>query len=152
VKKLSVADFEDEALKVINLILRLWATIKKEATFGLSSLDLGIVEFVVLRLISEKRSSEAEIAKRLGITKAAMTYITDRLEQKKLVKRERRESDRRSFVLSLTQHGARTLKNAQRLYLLALKRRLKGMSEQEMGDLRILLEKLQQGLVLNYED
>lgn len=49
--------------------------------------------------------SIAAIGQELGLTPSTMTGLVDRLEDLRLVRRDRHETDRRAFVLRLTRKG-----------------------------------------------
>jgi DNA-binding MarR family transcriptional regulator len=55
------------------------------------------------------------VAKRLGIERARLVHLLDSLEQRKLVKRIKSKSDRRSHALHLTGQGETALAKFKRL-------------------------------------
>ena len=60
----------------------------------------------VLRLLVNNGSmSSAEVSRRMYVTPSNVTGIIDRLEKKDLVKRTRKEGDRRVALINLTESG-----------------------------------------------
>lgn len=55
-----------------------------------------------------------ELAGRLGISNASMSRLTEALEEGRWVGRSHDPDDRRAYLLSLTDHGARTLADLRR--------------------------------------
>ncbi|SFJ96585.1 DNA-binding transcriptional regulator, MarR family [Bradyrhizobium sp. Gha] len=59
--------------------------------------------------------SQMAVAKRLGIERARLVHLLDGLEERKLVKRIKSKSDRRSHALHLTARGQAALAKFKRL-------------------------------------
>ena len=68
----------------------------------------------------------AELHKECGHKRSTLTNILDRLENRKLVRRELNRNDRRSFIVSLTPHGRRTARRVT-VVLDALERELSAL-------------------------
>lgn len=70
------------------------------------TLELNVRHRLVLQSLGlDGPGSIAAIGQKLGLTPSTMTGIVDRLEDLKLVRRERHSTDRRAFVLKLTKKG-----------------------------------------------
>ena len=61
-----------------------------------------------------------ELAERILYSKSGFTRVVDRMEEAGLVRRERPENDRRSFLVVLTDEGRKTLEAARRHHRLAI--------------------------------
>lgn len=70
-------------------------------------------EFVVLELLYQKgKFSTQEISATILLPASSLTYVLDRLEVKRLIKRESDEKDRRYSYVSLTEEGERLISEA----------------------------------------
>lgn len=70
------------------------------------SYDLSHHHFMILRILSEKRSMfTTEIVEYLGITKPQMTASIDRLSELNFVTRKHDERDRRKIHIEITKKG-----------------------------------------------
>ena len=69
-------------------------------------LGIGRRHFSVLAVLGEgKPLSQVEMGERLGIDRNTMVILLDDLEEKSLVVRRRDPSDRRAYLVSLTEAG-----------------------------------------------
>lgn len=84
----------------------------------LEGLDLRPAEFSVLAVIGgNKGLSQADVAQRLGIERARLVRLLDRLEKRGFTQRLPSPTDRRSHVLRLTPSGQQMLKRAKALVM-----------------------------------
>jgi DNA-binding MarR family transcriptional regulator len=84
----------------------------------LDGLDLRPAEFSVLAVIGgNKGLSQADVAQRLGIERARLVRLLDRLEKRGFTQRLPSSTDRRSHVLRLTPAGQQMLKRAKALVM-----------------------------------
>jgi DNA-binding MarR family transcriptional regulator len=82
----------------------------------LAAVDIRPTQYSVLTLIGANPGlSQMAVAKRLGIERARLVHLLDSLEHRKLVRRARSRSDRRSHALHLTAHGRTSLEKFKRL-------------------------------------
>ena len=82
----------------------------------LASIDLRPAQYSVLAVIGANRGlSQADVAQLLGIERARLVHLLDSLEQRKLVKRIKSKTDRRSHALHLTTQGETALAKFKRL-------------------------------------
>lgn len=75
--------------------------------------DLGITQaeaHVLAQLARHGPTPIATLHREFGRKRSTLTNIVDRLEDRKLVRRELNPDDRRSFVVHLTEPGARAAK------------------------------------------
>ncbi len=88
----------------------------------------------------------AEIADRIGITRAAMTTVLDGLEKREFVARERRPGDRRLVHACLTAKGAAFLDEILPEHYRSLCSIMSRLTEREQKTLTRLYEKIAEGV------
>jgi len=82
----------------------------------LGDVDIRPTQYSVLTVIGANPGlSQMAVANRLGIERARLVHLLDSLEQRKLVKRVKSKSDRRSHALHLTAQGEIALARFKRL-------------------------------------
>jgi DNA-binding MarR family transcriptional regulator len=82
----------------------------------LSNIDIRPAQYAVLVVIGSNRGlSQADVAELLGIERARLVRLLDRLEKRGLSQRLASPADRRSHVLKLTPAGQALLKRAKAL-------------------------------------
>jgi DNA-binding MarR family transcriptional regulator len=82
----------------------------------LAEVDIRPAQYSVLIVIGANRGlSQSDVASALGIERARLVRLLDRLEKRELVRRRPSPSDRRSHVLELTRQGQKTLQRAKAL-------------------------------------
>jgi MarR family 2-MHQ and catechol resistance regulon transcriptional repressor len=86
--------------------------------------------------------SMGELAEKTLVTKGTLTGIIDRLEAKRLVRREVPEGNRRSFTVVLTPEGEAVFREVFPVHIAYLKERFEHLDLEELERLRVLLEKL----------
>lgn len=133
---------ETDSETVLRLMGFLIRSVKKESARELSALGLNQMDVVVLKMVSEGPVAPVAVAYELGVSRAAVTYVTRKLEKANLIKREAAERDRRMALFRLTREGAAALEGAQRVYYACLMRKLGRISEGDVRVLRSLLEKI----------
>ena len=83
---------------------------------SLASIDIRPAQFSVLVVIGANQGiSQADLAETLGIERARLVRLLDRLEKRGLTERLASPLDRRSHALHLTRAGQATLKRAKAL-------------------------------------
>ena len=77
----------------------------------LAAADIRPTQYSVLTVIGANPGlSQMAVAQRLGIDRARLVHLLDSLEDRKLVKRVRSRTDRRSHALHLTARGQTSLR------------------------------------------
>lgn len=77
----------------------------------LSAVDIKPTQYSVLTVIGANPGlSQMAVAQRLGIERARLVHLLDSLEDRKLVRRVRSRTDRRSHALHLTARGEASLR------------------------------------------
>ncbi|MDG2071246.1 MAG: MarR family transcriptional regulator [Pseudomonadales bacterium] len=109
----------------------------------LSAYNLTTKQWIPLQIIGLGRADTvAACAKLAGIDGGAMTRMFDRLEKKDLVRRIRREDDRRVVNIALTDKGRELEKFIPDAIFNVLNRQLSGFSKDEFETLKTLLLRL----------
>jgi len=107
------------------------------------SCELRPVEFSILLLISTNENvTQSQLAQALGVAAPNMTGMLRRLQERKLVERERSEADARQQHLALTAEGRRVLETAYTQARNADKGWMNRLSKAEQGIFLELLDKL----------
>lgn len=74
----------------------------------LAAHDVTVAEWVILRVLYDSASlAPSSLAEKIGMTRGAISKLSDRLEAKSLVTRTASEDDRRYQALALTNEGRR---------------------------------------------
>lgn len=101
----------------------------------------------VLEYLDEVGSAEQKsIAKFCEIEPATVGSILSRMEKSGLIVRTREQDNRRSIIVTLTDKGKLSAKQAQLLFDEVESQALKGLSQQQCEDLRDLLRKVYENL------
>jgi DNA-binding MarR family transcriptional regulator len=94
--------------------LQLW--VFQDFIRTLAPVDIGPAQYSVLAVIAANPGlSQSDVADRLGIERARLVRLLDRLERRGLTRRLNSRSDRRSHALRLTRAGHNTLRRAKTL-------------------------------------
>lgn len=72
----------------------------------LSDQGISVAEWVLLRLVLAGEGQPSALARRMGMTKGAISKLADRLEARGLVERRTDPQDGRAQLLRLTEAGA----------------------------------------------
>jgi len=129
--------------EVWDLITGLTRRINKETDKALEQIGLSYFEFKVMCALEEEgKVPMSRIAEKYMLTKAGLTSIIDRLEEKELVRRVRSESDRRVIYVELTEKGREKLMESRKIFLNVLSSFLSKLSEDEIKELERIFSKL----------
>lgn len=99
---------------------------------------------VIATLGNTPGMSMGELAERTLVTKGTLTGIVDRLEAKKLVRREVPQGNRRSFTVILTPEGESVYRAVFPTHIAHLKERFEQLDPTELERLRSLLGRLRE--------
>ena len=96
------------------------------------SAEFSIPEFRTLSYIQRHQgTSAATITEHIGLSKASLSKIVTRLEQRNLIKRGAAKEDKRYHALTLTAHGQRTLDDVEVATLRSIAGRLSPLSPED---------------------
>lgn len=108
---------------------RLYASFLTEA-------GITLPQYALLNLLYHQNNlSMHETGRQLMVTKPAVTYLVDRLEEKKYLKRMPHSHDRRVYLLNLSPKGTRIVRRAQDLSLGFLMETLDEFNLKERGSI-----------------
>ncbi len=110
---------------------------------NLKEFDLSLMEYRTLARLDEYGPAPmTRLADELLMTRAGTTMLTDRLEGRKLVKRVRREDDRRMIFITLTPKGRKLVSAARKSNNSLIEVKLRNLSGDELSKLVEMVEKL----------
>ena len=132
---------EDDGARVWSLNFRLSTNVLDEAAAEMEALGLEGKEFFVLDGIAE-HPYPARIARRLAMSRPAVTLHLRNLEKKGLLRRDIDPADLRRHRLTLTAKGKRVSGKAQQAIAGKYAARLARLDENERAEFSRLLEKL----------
>jgi DNA-binding MarR family transcriptional regulator len=97
-------------------VRRLQVAVFQDFIRTLAPVDLRPAQYSVLVMIAANPGlSQADVAAALGIERARLVHLLDRLERRGLTRRLASPTDRRSHALELTREGRNTLRRARTL-------------------------------------
>lgn len=102
--------------------------------------EFSVPEFRTLSYIERHHgTSLVGVTEHIGLSKASLSKIVSRLEEKGLIRRGAASGDKRRHTLGLTAHGRRTLEHAEEATIRSIAGRLTHLSRQ---DLRLVMQAL----------
>jgi DNA-binding MarR family transcriptional regulator len=121
------------------LLGRLHNEAKREISAGLAAESLTMQDYAVLACVGEfPNLSQQQVCDRIGLDRADMVSIIDRLEQAGSLERERDPADRRRYSLRITPAGRAQLRRADRIIASISDEFLSALSPAEVETLRAL--------------
>lgn len=101
---------EDLSLKLIRVLGKMSKVLADKLLLNIKEYGVSPTEFAVLEVLYSKGDLPVQkIGEKILITSGTMTYVIDKLEKKKLLKRTASLEDRRVIYSSLTVEGKRLL-------------------------------------------
>ena len=110
--------------------------------------DITEAQYNVMIVIKLERRNlaQVEISERMVSSRANITSLIDKLEQKGYVRRVAVDGDRRVYQVELTSAGLRQVDCVERQYVKAVEEMMAGFSGEEARKLSALLVKARQSL------
>jgi len=134
---------EARALKTYVKLMRATESVTARAHRQLSTLGLTFSQFGVLEALYHLGPmSQSEIGQKILRSSGNMTMVIDNLEKRKLVRRERSRSDRRSFIIHLTDEGKRMISSIFPSHAAEIAKELNVLTPAEQQTLGKLCKKL----------
>ena len=139
-------DLDPQVEKIVSALGRL--NRRMNVAYGRQTANLGIsnAEWEVLKALvlsgAPYRMGPSDLAKRLGLTPAAMTHRIDRMVAEGLVTRERDESNRVRVIVELTPEGRGKWLEAMRMATIFEGELLQDLSQEERTALGEVLTRL----------
>jgi DNA-binding MarR family transcriptional regulator len=139
-------DLDPQVEKVVSALSRLNRRMnvaygRQTAALGISNAEWEVLKELVLSG-APYRMGPSDLAKRLGLTPAAMTHRIDRMVAEGLVTRERDESNRVRVIVELTVEGRQKWLEAMRLASVFEEELLQDLSAEERTTLGEVLTRL----------
>lgn len=101
---------ENEALRVLTILLRASGSVTNMLKKDMRSYGLNPTEFTVLELLYNKGEQPIQIiGNKVLLASSSITYVIDQLEKKKLVERKVSPADRRVSLVTLTAEGQKVM-------------------------------------------
>jgi DNA-binding MarR family transcriptional regulator len=134
---------QQELLDTGRLIKLVFTSLLRHVDARMQPMDLTAMQWEPLLLLALGRADTvAGLARECRVDCGAMTRMLDRLEQKRLLTRQRSELDRRVVNLCLTAKGRGVAGEIPQLVGEELRRHLQDISPQELHMLNRLLTKM----------
>ena len=132
-------DIRHEA--VLNII-RTASLLAQKGAGRFRQYDLTVAQFNVLFALKYKgqRISQADLSKRLVVTRASVTSVLDKLEEKGLVERQNIPDNRRAYHIELTPEGEELLDHVEPLYRKDIQEVMQGFNDAQC---RVLIQALE---------
>src|SRR5699024_6516398 len=106
----SITKEEELSLKLFVVLSRANQSIQRKVIEDISRYELNQSEFIVLELLYNKGSQPIQkIGKKVLLASSSMTYVIDKLEQKKLIERKSCARDRRVTYAHITAQGTKVM-------------------------------------------
>src|ERR1700693_3486351 len=137
---------KSNSLPATHVWLVLWKAaqaVQQNAARSVSALGLGLSDFAVLEVILHKGPHTVNvIGRKVFLTSGSITAAIDRLESKKLVRRNADPRDLRSRVVELTAKGQALIERAFRQHAMDIEETMAVLKPRERTELIRLLKKL----------
>src|SRR5690625_3454390 len=134
---------QELSLKLFVVLTRALESVKKRVEENIKSLGLNITEFAVLELIYSKGDQPIQkIGEKVLIASSSITYVVDKLEKKKLLKRKPCPKDRRITYATITEEGMQLMKQIFPKHKTSIHRICAGLETKEKAFLIEQLKKL----------
>lgn len=131
------------SLKLFVVLTRTLEAIQKQAIKDISSRGLNKTEFGVLELLYSKGDHPIQkIGQKLLLASSSITYVVDKLENKKLIERKACPKDRRVTHATITADGKELMDQVFPKHKEALNEILSGLDMKEKETLIEQLKKL----------
>ena len=136
---------DDAASRVVVSVLRAESKAAQTLERVLAPVDLSLPQFNVLMVLGAAEDGELplfELNAHLVSSAPNMSWISNRMEERGLVRKQRDEADRRVVLIKLTEGGWKALAQAAPLVFEAEKQLVAGFSRTELTALGKLLRGL----------
>ena len=118
-----------------------------EAILGLHGLSQGrFLTLIVMNRNPDEAASPSSLAEKVGVKRATMTGLLDRLERDDLIERRADQQDRRKIGVRLTPKGRQVLAEMLPDYYRRVAKIMANLTEKDRLELMTLLGKVNQGL------
>lgn len=134
---------EMKALNTYVKLMRAAESMTARAHEHLSSAGLTISQFGVLEALYHRGPlSQKEIGQKILRSSGNITMVIDNLEKRSLVRRERDQHDRRSFIVHLTEAGKKLIRKIFPPHAAVITLEMSALTAAEQKTLGVLCKKL----------
>lgn len=155
-KMLKKEALEEKPCQIFGFIMKSSRVFDAILTRGLRQHDLSRTQFDVLINIYFNEESESmtlsDLGKLLFVSKANITGVTTRLEERGLISRVVSDHDARSKELALTKAGSKMVEVVMPKYLRMVHDLINNYSEKDQNTMHKGLENLYEELLSSYEN
>lgn len=131
------------SLKLFVVLTRALESVDKKVAKDIKSYDLNLSEFGVLEFLYHKGEQPIQIiGKKILLASSSITYVIDKLEQKKLLKRVACPKDRRVTYAKLTAEGEELMNGIFPQHIVAMEGIFAGLTTAEKETAIELLKKI----------
>lgn len=142
----SSADLGSTELEAYTLLRQVNSMMDIYNRYDLRSEDLTVPQFMILSYATPDGVPLSEISARMLCDNSNLTGIVDRLISKGYVQRRNDPQDRRVSLICITPEGADKLRRIKPRHHARVSRRMRTLSQNQVQELRDLLQQLFQGL------
>ncbi|WCN37252.1 MarR family winged helix-turn-helix transcriptional regulator [Aneurinibacillus uraniidurans] len=133
----------DLSLKLLIVLSRAYRVIMDHVTEDMRGYGLNPTEFAVLELLYHKGDQPIQhIGKKVLLASGSITYVVDKLEDKKLLERKPCPEDRRVTYAVITEAGRELMQTIFPTHRKAIQEILGGLDSKEKETIIPLLKKL----------
>jgi len=120
------------SLKLFVVLTRALEAIEKQVATNIKSYGLNLTEFAVLELLYHKGDQPIQkIGQKILLASSSITYVVDKLEEKKYLYRVACPNDRRVTYASISEEGRQLIDDIFPKHLEALNEIMGGLSASE---------------------
>lgn len=125
------------------VMMKAYKSLARHAERSIAALGMCFSDFRILEALLQKGPQPvAELGRRVELTSGAMTTAIDRLEKRALVARTDHATDRRAWLIHLTDEGESLISRVFASHTDAMERAMGGLSKAERATLASLLKRL----------
>ena len=121
--------------------------IMSQTTKTLSKIPLscsqGEIRILLYLSLKENGSTASKVSKELGMSLPRITAVFNSLEEKKLIKKNIDENDKRKTIISITKEGKRVIEEKQEEAITNMVTILEKLSEEEVNQYLNIVRKIQ---------
>lgn len=136
-------ELASDVLKAVTVILRASQSIQEVIRKDVANYGLNPTEFSVLELLYHKGEQPIQvIGKKVLIASSSITYVVDKLEQKKYVRRRGCPEDRRVIYTVLTSEGKALLDDIFPQHVMEIRKIFDDLNADELNQTIELLKRV----------
>ncbi|WP_240375669.1 MarR family winged helix-turn-helix transcriptional regulator [Bacillus piscicola] len=134
---------EDLSLKSLIVLSRANRVVEDKIKEDIRKHGLNPTEFAVLELLFHKGDQPIQrIGEKILLSSGSITYVVDKLEQKRFLERKRCPEDRRVIFAAITEKGTELMKEIFPKHQEAVQHMFHALDEEEKKTLITLLKKV----------